>query len=477
MYQITAIQSAYLHVGRLANELMHSAVVPIEGVQSVPIPIGEDGKPDLKNILDQVRRNTERINTAFTVYGSSVLTVGILAKAIGTDVVSLGTGWPETSGPQLYVCSGRKEERDAAEELLANWAGPYVTDLLTVTELVRSECEDVLSLVAPLYISQSASDTVSSLVHSAEQDPNSAYLSERDGEFTFTDNTSAMRSHRLEFIRKVRFCVDKYCIPSPAYGPETVPAEIRNIGHHLDGGSFDFLLLSLEQKALGITLDGRLRELAAQIGKIEGIWPQVLMLKALNKKTISHAIYSYAVIQALASRRTHVSLGANEIWWCLQQAPSLLQSSMRVVKQHLLDPKVEGESALLTVLELLQIVLRTPAQLGAICEISEHMFAAVFAHPSVDATSAHALATQRLSEILGAVFASVNRGWVEQSLAAPKLESWKNQVERSLGRARELSRKSKEEIIALPLRVVSPFCFRVPRLIFTGPESIKTSLE
>jgi transcription elongation GreA/GreB family factor len=467
-YEIASVESAYLALGRRAGELIHSSVKPVKGMLSVPIPTGEDGKPDFRHVLEQLKRNSERIKAAFETYGEGKLTLGILARAIGTTTPILVNDWPGRPSPTLYVWSGRPEEEVAARDLFKERRRPAVIDLLTVSELVFCECEAALVPLAPVLIAQSAVDTIAHMIEEAKEDQSAGNMREENGRIVLIENTNAYKARRVEILAKIQKCIDTHCRSLPVYGPEAMPNEIREIARVLDHESSDAMLLALEHQAYLTTLDGRLRELANQLGKIPGVWPQIFMAHAREQGAISSSTYFYAVFRQLCTRRTHVSLGPNDLGWLLQQGDATLQAGMRAVKEHLSDSRVDPASAFTVVAEIIERMPRSAAQLGAIGEIVEHLLAAVFSHPGLNKEAAVALAEYFVGEAVTATFAGAVRDFFEAPIALQRRETWRQYLVGAVRRAGELADQPLETIIEKRLKAQNLFCSATPRLVFTG---------
>lgn len=467
-YEITGMESAYLALGRHAGELIHSSVKPVKGMLSVPVPTGEDGKPDFRHIIEQLKSNSERIKAAFETYGEGTLTLGILAQAIGTTTPILVNDWPVKPSPYLYVWSGKQEELVTARALLKERSMRAVIDLLTVSELVLCECEAVLAPLAPVLIAQSSVDTIAHMIEEAKEDQSLGNMREENGQIVLIENTDTYKARRLEILVKIQKCLNTHCRPLPVYGPEAIPTEIQSITRVLDHESSDAILLALEHQAHLITLDGRLREFANKFGKISGVWPQILMTHALEQDTISSSTYFYAVFRQLCTRRAHVSLGPNDLGWLLQQGDGILQAGMRAVKEHLSDPRVHPTSAFTVVAEIIERMPRSSAQLGAIGEIVEHLLAAVFSHPDLNKDAAIILAEHFVDQAVTTAFASTMRNFFEAPRALQRREAWQQYLVGAVRRASEFSSQPLETIIEKPLKVRNLFCSTTPRLVFTG---------
>jgi transcription elongation GreA/GreB family factor len=462
-YKVVAIGSAYLGVARRAAEFLQTSVKPVKGFLSVPVPTSPDGQKDFRHVTEQLRRDTERINSGFEAYAESKLTIGVLATALGTSTVVLCNDWPAKPAPLLYVCAGTSQEREAANKRFDERPKSTVLDLATVAEFVTCGCETALSLIAPALLPQSALDSMQRMIDEAENDRSSGSLREEQGQLVFTEHTAEWKQRRQAALLRIKTCIDKYCIATPAYGPENVPEELRKLGAVLDKEAFDAILIALENDALFITLDGRLREYAAHFGKILGVWPQIVLTGALSKGTIDQPAYSQAILRQLAGRRTHTALSPNDILWVLHQGDGLLQAGIRAIKEHLSDPRVDAISAFGIVADVIGNLIYGQAQLGAVGEVTEHLLGAVLSHPSLEKVKARNVAEGYIVRVLEREFATD-----EAESRARRQYAWREYLLGAVGRASDLSKLPAKQLVERAPKVRNLFVYRRPLLLYSA---------
>jgi hypothetical protein len=101
------------------------------------LPENDAGQPDVSPVLRQLERREADANRRFKLYQDQTLTLGMLARMLGTDVIDIVRGWPE-DGPLLQVGGGEIQERSAAVKNLES-ARPLLVDLSALTELALVE--------------------------------------------------------------------------------------------------------------------------------------------------------------------------------------------------------------------------------------------------------------------------------------------------------------------------------------------------
>jgi hypothetical protein len=147
-----------------------------------------------------------------------------------------------------------------------------------------------------------------------------------------------------------------------------------------------------------------------------------------------------------------------------------LQSGVRVVREHLSDPRVDAVSAFRVVSEVMEIMLHSHAQLGAIAEIAESLLAAVFSHPSLSKDRACEAAELIVERMLDSIFAAAEQSFFERDYALQKHGIWSRHLIGAVRRASEASHKSIDDLLNQSPRVRNLFCSQPPRLIYAGPK-------
>src|SRR5204863_3729600 len=113
----------YAFVARRAHEQVAAAAVPAGPLWSVRI-IKEDGEPDIDMLLKAAKQRKDHVRNAFEKYRQHRFPISMLAKAVGTDPVTLLLDWPFREST-LFVGIGTHEERVTAIKLLQQGGHRY----------------------------------------------------------------------------------------------------------------------------------------------------------------------------------------------------------------------------------------------------------------------------------------------------------------------------------------------------------------
>lgn len=367
-YEIVSLDSALHALAGIAQRVIGDTVSGSGSIISVSIPIAPDGLPDLSRILALLKAKNERAKTAFAVYGDGPIPIGSIAKVLGAPVAVVTADWPSTA-PPLYVFSGAREEEERAQRRLMDRNGSLVVDLSAINELVASNAEESLQTFEKVLISSSAVSTLTSLIEKANDPRETGHLQEVDGRVSMVEYTPEFRAARLDYLRRVQTSIDRHCTVVPAWGAEEIPHELAKISEFLDRESFDALLLCLEHDGLLLTLDGRLREAAAALAGIAGVWPQIFCANAVTEGLCDLNAYHHLVFSSLAKHRTHVGVNALDILWLIGQKDDLKARGLNDLLQYFGDTRVDLLSALNVALGGIKAVVFNGGTLAAMADL------------------------------------------------------------------------------------------------------------
>lgn len=381
--KVRSVMSAYLRTVRLAHEMLGVSLNPPSFVKLVPVP-KDDGSINLTHIHAMLKQQSAHARGAFDAYANNgVFTLGMLSRLLGKNVIDLVTGWPH-QGPPVVVCTGEYEERIVALRSLSRSDSRFVIDLTALVELVLLKCQSVLALLPEIFVSTATRESLQEFIQEQSESKASGFLSDVDGVMQMVEVTDSDHAKRLVFLRTILETLDKYCKLVPAYGPDVLPDELGRAEGVLAKEEFAALLLALERDATLITLDARLGRLARLSTNTQTVWPQILMMYALQTGHLDAGDYSYACVNQFLLNRAFVSLGGNDIVMMCMQGGYFLEHGLQRLKTYLSNPATEFESASEVALEFLEIQARLPTQLKAFVELLSHVVEACFRHPDCD---------------------------------------------------------------------------------------------
>lgn len=462
-FAISGITSSFRWLGHLAQELMHKSVGKSGSLTSVDLHKTSDGEYDFSRILEMLKQRSDRVRDVFDAYQRGQVTIGIVAKLLGTSAAVVSGDWPQSVNANLYVCNGTPQERQEAQSHLKARDQALVLDLATVNELVAVGLEKVLAYSPAVYLAASASGILDNLISEEEGNKSRANVAEQDGRIVLTELDESYHAQRRAYLLRLRECVDKYCQVVPVYGVEDTPPDLLKFRELIDEESYDALLLTLEKNALFLTLDGRLRELASVVGGIKGVWPQAYVTAAGNAGLCSTGEYAKFVVTSLIKRRSHVAINAMDFVWLLSQPMDFQHFAMRALLKYIANASVEWRSAVLFVGESLNRLAVAGATLFALRRFIETFVPLLFVRRDADPDGVHVSLAWGVAQIVNLGFQPARAHPMEAPIVAENQALWRRALSASLAKARGLAKEQTvDELASRSLNVVPVYCCARP---------------
>lgn len=363
--EVVELESLYGFVARKAHEQVAAAAAPAGPLLSVRI-VKEDGELDADVLLKLAQQRKDLVRRAFDNYQQHRIPISMLAKAVGSDPVTLLLEWPFREAT-LFVGIGTHEERDAAANLLRQGGHRYVMDLLTIAEFVQRKSFDAaVKLLGRPLIPQTVREHLVVLMQLVDKLRSSASLSEQDGHLQMTETSPAYHEHREAFLRKMLRCIDDHCEVLPTVGPQEVTDSHRFLAKVLDNDSFDALYLCIERDAVLVSDDGALRLLAPEAGVAMSMGVQPVLMEACDKGLISKDAYADAVVAKLVASHDFVSVRADDMITLAKRTPARVSESVLIALETFRKPTLEIVSGVQVSCEFLtQVIQLLPATVAA----------------------------------------------------------------------------------------------------------------
>lgn len=373
--RIVATDSAYRHLAALAQEKARS-FGGIPHLKSVPVGQTGDAERDLAKMYQEISRSRAISEQILETYASGLMTLSRLAKALGRSPVEICMGWP-SDGPPIFVGGGLADERERTLEILRNPNLIVVADSTALCELARHGAECALQAFPKLLVSSGTKELVDALVAEAESDESCGMAFDDGGRLGFVEFGEKRKIERIAFARRMAEIVGR-CEVLPAYGDLGESKEAKGLSSIMGAEEKEMLLLAKEHGASILTLDGRIRALAHFVFGIHGIWPQVVVMRALEAGLLAqHEASAFAVGEFL-SNRSFVSLRSEDLLWMVSQGDVWLQTGIAAFKRYLASSDTDRDSSFEVTLGFLRGVAHLHTQIGAFGELLSHLAEAMF---------------------------------------------------------------------------------------------------
>jgi tetratricopeptide (TPR) repeat protein len=375
--EVVGIESLFGFVAQKAHAQVTAAAVPAGPLRSVRV-IKEDGEIDTDVLLKSAQQRSEYVRRTFENYQKHRFPISFLAKAIGSDPVTLLLDWPFRE-VTFFVGVGTHEERDTATTVLRQGGRRYVLDLLTIAEFIQRKSFDVVvKLLGRPLVPQTVREHMLILMQFVDKPRPSASFVEQDGHLQVIDTPPEYYDNREAFLREMLRCIDGHCDVVPTVGPHEVTDVHKLLAETLDSASLDAVYLCLERDAVLVSDDGALRLLAAEAGVEKSMGVQPVLLEACDKGLLSKDAYAEAVVGKIAAGHDFISVRAEDMLTLAKRAPAHVADGVRTALETFRKPTLDIASGVQVSREFLaqaiqQLQPTTAAAYGTlILEVLQH---------------------------------------------------------------------------------------------------------
>lgn len=311
-YDVVGLSPLYVFVAEKAHKLLAETANPGGPLWSVNLE-GADGTLDLEPLRAMTRRKSARIAEALKNYSRLRFPLATLAKLVGTEPLTLMLDWLGSKA-SLFVSIGTQEEREQALTLLATGGRRFVIDLPTLGELVGT---GVFRAVAPLLgrplVPQTAREELKNIIQSQETAPSKMSLREDDGQYIFEETTHEQLERRLALLREMLACMDDLCEVTTVLGPKAISESHRKLKKLLDNATLDAVYLALERDAVLLSDDGGLRRVTPEVGLVNSMAVQPLLMLARERGALANSEYVDVVMGKIARSHAFISVRAEDL--------------------------------------------------------------------------------------------------------------------------------------------------------------------
>ncbi len=380
-YTVASVGSAYRRLLELAKVSLHVSLEPSKNLTSITLDEDKDGVPQFDKLTDQLNKTAEAANGVLGLYESHHFTLGVTARMLGRDIVTLVRSWPAQK-LALVVGGGTGELRDAALELLRRSDVTFVVDAATLTELAQIGSLSALALLPKVFVSTRTLDVLKGRLLRAESDRSSGIAGTENGRLVFHEITAERHKQEIAFLKGLCESVERYCAVVPAYGLTTPPSQLSEVEFVVSDEEYAVLLVATEHKSTLLALDQRFRMMAEYCG-LNGVWPQVLLMEQLSKGQMTQRDYSRASLQMFFRNRNFVSLRAQDLLVLVYQGGDWLDAGIRRFAKHIAHDTTEFNSAAHVTLDFIRLIIRSGGcQFGVVLELLERLVEGLFRHKS-----------------------------------------------------------------------------------------------
>ncbi|MCU7920594.1 MAG: hypothetical protein KZQ95_19895 [Candidatus Thiodiazotropha sp. (ex Epidulcina cf. delphinae)] len=371
LVKVLVVGLAYLAMAELAKE-KSKRLSGLPHMWSVEIENTGDPEKDLAHVHEEIRRLADESRQLLEIYARGGLTLSRLSAALGRSPIEVCCGWPQDA-PPLFVGTGLARERDAALSMLREPEAVYVVDSTALAELAFYGVGHALNVLRKVLVSAATKEVVDAFLTKVKEDQSIGTAYDDTGHLRFIEFDDKMREAQIKFAEKLTESI-ALCEVLPAYGDLGDSDNAIGLAQVMGSEEKDMVFLAREHGAIALTLDGRIRMLAGHAYEVKGVWPQVLVMRALEAGIVTPREASSFTIREFLSNRSFVSLRSEDVVWMVSQGDSWLQPGISALKRYIAAPETDMGSTFEMCLGFMQeMVDQLHIQLGAFGEILFHV--------------------------------------------------------------------------------------------------------
>lgn len=362
----------------LSYERVSNSVVPSKTVVAMSIPTREDGEIDASFFVDQLEQKKSQSLNTISLYGQHHATLGLLARLLGTDVIELVRGWPD-EGALLQVSTGLGPHDVFPPD--TTQGQPCLIDLSMLVELATLGLLDVLELFPCLYVTAATKQLLDVKLEKSAHYRKSGTLFSRDGQLGMQELTEEAWRKDREYLESIGTAIEAFCQVVPSYGPPEQSEQLKMLKGILGDEDYAVLLACQEYGAALLSLDARLRDLAALLG-IVGASPQMLLREALRADRLTPDEYSRFVLRSVMTRRSFVSIRALDLIVMMNQGGAFANVGINRLRSYLAEAHLTFHTAVPVVVDFVCLMfMQNRCNLGVMLQLIEFCFEPLFRHP------------------------------------------------------------------------------------------------
>ncbi|TWO68081.1 hypothetical protein FN976_24400 [Caenimonas sedimenti] len=377
-FKVVQLDTSHRRLLGQAGDAIRSPLAPSKHITRIELAETEDGGLDLTTLTRQVTSKAQRAERLLGVYDKQPVTLGMLARVLGIDVIDVVRGWPH-DGPLLQVGGATQQERAAVVEALKTEQALLI-DVTALTELALVQQLELLRTVPRALVTGATRSVVLAKITELRSVHTAGMAVAHEGKLGMVEISPEARARELSLLGGMLAAIDNHCEVLPAYGPERPPAFLAELARAVSHEEHAVLLVALEHGVRLFSLDNRLRAAAATMG-VQGCWPQAFLQSRLLHGLMPRE-YSVAVLKMFASRRNFISLGAADLIVLVDQGAQWADVGLNALRAHLADPILNFEQAWKVVSEFLtQLYRRGNCQVGVVLELYSYLLEGLLRHP------------------------------------------------------------------------------------------------
>ena len=311
---ISDIKSKYVYALHESLDLMRTVFSNVEGIQGFRLDLTEDDQSfekTFKPIALTLDKQEKVQSEAFNLYKNKKITLGMLSRFFSGGILNTWSNLTYYPEYFLLCCDGNTYERRKALEVLSSKKALTI-DIISLLTLDNLNLKDLLiSIFRTALISQSTLELLKSFINEMKQYEKKGLFSvgKQDGKYIKYEYQPDKIKKYIKKLEDLRDWLKNYCTIVPIKELLIMDANKIHQQKEIIGSSFiDTILIAKEKDAILYSDDFLLRTLAESEFKVGGIWTQVFLMFALEKKLIDYDVYNSSSLKLALSNYKYTSI-------------------------------------------------------------------------------------------------------------------------------------------------------------------------
>ncbi len=359
-WTIVNIKHKFLHALHDVMENFQTRFPGVDGLYKIDVQQGSTTE-----IIDEVKRSSEAARRLADMHLLHNVPMAMVASLSGKDAVQFAE-YLRSIDQDIRTCDGEIRERSASRDALATHrTSGAVLDAFTAWTAATLDILDVLRAVfGELRVPRSELDELR-LLHDGVVAPTPGSVSLRwqsdrlEGRQVNAEQEEERRSFVSEQVRKI----EGACRIEPVSAPDESSPTIDVLNASFGPNALDVVHLAADGGLL-LSEDYCLRQVAASVAGVVGIWLQPVLSFALQSDLIDAERYARACLQLAARRHAHLSLDASTLCSVLEADRTDRSEEFAVILRFIANPRAEITSHINVIAETLRHLWSTSSQVS-----------------------------------------------------------------------------------------------------------------
>lgn len=293
--KIVDVKSKYVYIAHITMEKFSTLFPDKEGFWKIDVGTKEGDGYNFAPIFKALDDRQSRVLRVAELYRSGPYPIGFIAGLLGAHPLELWPGLMQGGLLRIKCCEGTAPERVTAFALVEKSSGGFVVDPLTLYSVVSLGVhKELTKAFGRLGITQSTLDMYRSFVEEKRHYPTSGTMAKIGDQYTYQKFTKENIEEDIKEYDHILAWAETNCDVLAAVGD--TPQQWLGLNDHIHHAFTDTIMAASGAGRLLLSDDQHLRAMAKQMMGVEGVWLQILMLKAVERDVL--AIDKYCDVTA-----------------------------------------------------------------------------------------------------------------------------------------------------------------------------------